>query len=57
MVGWERVCKPKELGGLEIENIAKRNKEFIMKWLWRFPLERNSLWHKVIKSKYSLSEN
>ena len=28
-----------------------------MKWLWRFPKERQSLWYKVIKSKFSLHSN
>ncbi|PON76033.1 hypothetical protein PanWU01x14_037490 [Parasponia andersonii] len=37
--------------------ISTRNKAFLMKWLWSFPKESNSLWHKVIKSKYGLNSN
>ncbi|XP_030479135.1 uncharacterized protein LOC115696374 [Cannabis sativa] len=28
-----------------------------MKWLWRFPLESESLWHRVIESRYGLANN
>lgn len=27
------------------------------KWLWRFPLEVNSLWYCVIKTKHGLRKN
>lgn len=38
-VAWEQVCRPKELGGLGIGNIIKRNDALLEKWLWRFPLD------------------
>ncbi|KAG5593764.1 hypothetical protein H5410_034996 [Solanum commersonii] len=34
------------------KNIRKRNKSLLMKWLWRFPLEDQSLWGRVIRAKY-----
>lgn len=40
-----------------VGNILSRNKALIAKLLWRFPLESDSLWGKVIKSKYGLRDN
>ena len=57
LVGWEEVCHAKEKGGLGIGNLEKRNKAFLIKWLWRFPKEEQSLWHKVIKSKFGIHPN
>ncbi|EXB23112.1 Electron transfer flavoprotein-ubiquinone oxidoreductase [Morus notabilis] len=57
LVAWEQVCKPKELGGLGIGNIRKRNEALLAKWLWRFPLERDALWSRVIVGKYGLASN
>ena len=34
-----------------------RNIALLGKWLWRFPRERNGLWHKVIASIYGTHPN
>ena len=34
-----------------------RNRALLMKWVWRFPKETNSLWYKVIKSKFGVNSN
>ena len=57
LVKWEKVCQSKEEGGLGLGNLRNRNVALLAKWLWRFPLEPNSLWHKVIKSKYGMVPN
>ena len=57
LVGWEDMCKSKENGGLDIGNLEKRNKAFLMKWLWRFPREGHSLWYKVIRSTFGIHPN
>ncbi|KAM7481515.1 hypothetical protein LguiB_006098 [Lonicera macranthoides] len=57
LVAWKIVSKSKEMGGLGIGNLVKRNEALLGKWLWRFSLETESLWHKIIKSKYGLSDN
>lgn len=51
------MSRSKEKGGLGIGNLKKKNLALLGKWLWRFPLEQNSLWAKVIKSKYGLKLN
>ncbi|VVA31869.1 Hypothetical predicted protein, partial [Prunus dulcis] len=57
LVRWVRVSKSKEEGGLGIGSLRERNEALRAKWLWRFPLETNSLWHRIIKSKYGLDSN
>ncbi|XP_062093360.1 uncharacterized protein LOC133799353 [Humulus lupulus] len=52
LVSWADVCNSRSHGGLGVGSLVLRNKAFLMKWLWRFPLEKNSLWHRVISSRY-----
>ncbi|XP_009335445.1 uncharacterized protein LOC103928158 [Pyrus x bretschneideri] len=57
LVKWEIVIKSKEEGGLCVGNLRNQKEALLAKWLWRFPKEPNSLWHKVIRSKYGLQDN
>ncbi|XP_062075994.1 uncharacterized protein LOC133780136 [Humulus lupulus] len=57
LVAWNDVCKPLFQGGLGVGHLEERNKAFLIKWLWRFPLGRNFLWHKVVLSCYGRAEN
>ena len=57
LVNWEVVALSKEKGGLAIGNIVAWNLALLGKWLWRFQLEIDSLWHSVIRSKYGIQDN
>jgi len=57
LVNWDEVSKSKWNGGLGVGNIIKRNMALLGKWLWRFPLEKDSLWYAVIDSKYGSHSN
>ncbi|OIT06900.1 clip-associated protein [Nicotiana attenuata] len=52
LVYWKKLTISKREGGLGIKNLRKQNKCLLMKWLWRFPKEEQTLWGKVIKAKY-----
>ena len=39
-------------GGLGIWRLRRFNFALLGKWLWRYGIERNSLWRKVIEAKY-----
>jgi len=52
LVEWKTLLLSKKQGGLAIKNLRKQNKSLLMKWLWRFPLEEQSLWGRVIQAKY-----
>ena len=51
------VGRAKTKGDLGIGRLKEKNKALLFKWLWRFPLEQEEIWGKVIKSKYGLQNN
>lgn len=48
-ISWKNICKPSCHGELDIKDI---NRSLLYKWLWRFGLERDALWKRVIAAKY-----
>ncbi|XP_028088670.1 uncharacterized protein LOC114289202 [Camellia sinensis] len=52
LVSWLEATKSKENGGLGIRRIKKVNVCFLAKWLWRFGAESNTLWKRILCSKY-----
>ena len=51
-VGWEKVTKPKEEGGLGLQTAKGRNVDLLSKLNWRFHTEGEAPWAKVLKLKY-----
>ena len=51
------MCRTKEFGSLGLGKTSLRNRTLLGKWLWRFPKESGSLWHKVILSIYRTHSN
>lgn len=47
LVGWNQVCRSVDQGGLGIRSIKLMNRALLGKCLWRFSVEKNSLWWKV----------
>ena len=56
VVKWSEVCKRKTYDGLGSGRILDKNKAMLAKWMWRFGIEEDSLWRKVICSKYKVQE-
>ncbi|MFQ6646651.1 hypothetical protein Gotur_019581 [Gossypium turneri] len=56
-VGWDRMCLSRKLGGASVVNLKVKNRALMAKWRWRFAMEKNALWRKVIKSKYGSSKH
>ena len=52
LVNWKTVCTEKKKGGLGLRRFSILNKALMCKWCWRFANERDSLWRKVIRSKF-----
>lgn len=51
-VSWEKICLHKNLGGLGVPDIKKKNVSLLAKWWHRFSTESNALWKRVIVEKY-----
>jgi hypothetical protein len=54
LVGWDKVCVPKAKGGLGVRSLVLFNKALLGKWLWRFGLEENNLWRRVLVVKFGV---
>jgi hypothetical protein len=52
LVGWDKVCAPKEVGGLGVRSLFLTNKALLGKWLWRFGVEGHHLWRRVLVAKF-----
>ena len=55
LVNWATVCTEKKKRGFGIKSFSKMNKALLSKWNWRFANDRNSLWRKIISSKFGES--
>ncbi|GJX26392.1 hypothetical protein Tco_0232688 [Tanacetum coccineum] len=49
-VAWERVLSSKKNGGLGVSSFFALNRALLLKWLWRFLSQDNSLWSYVIRA-------
>ena len=56
LVGWNKIIQPKEEGGLGIQAARAKNVALLAKLNWRMYQENDSLWVKVILSKYCSSD-
>ena len=52
LVPWKEVCEPLMGGSLGIQNLTMFSQALLGKWLWRYAIEPESLWRRVIDSKY-----
>lgn len=51
LVAWEKVCRPKDLGGLGILDFDIMNIALLSKWLWKLFNEKG-LWQRLLWDKY-----
>ncbi|XP_077234673.1 uncharacterized protein LOC143876875 [Tasmannia lanceolata] len=52
LLNWKKIVKSKSNGGIGIGRIRLGNKSLLGKWLWRFGVENEALWHSIIVEKY-----
>nr|GEU86184.1 RNA-directed DNA polymerase, eukaryota, reverse transcriptase zinc-binding domain protein [Tanacetum cinerariifolium] len=57
LVKWNNVLASKEMGGLGVSSFYALNRALIFKWVWRFCMQGNSIWTKVIKALHSEEGN
>ncbi|KAK2457421.1 hypothetical protein QL285_004692 [Trifolium repens] len=51
-VSWDRICQPKDRGGLGIKNLAIFNSSLLCKWKWRCLVDSEAPWHDLLKFRY-----
>lgn len=51
-IGWNKITKAKEDGGLGIHVTKPKNTTLLAKLNWRFHIEKSSLWVRVLSNKY-----
>ncbi|XP_019199070.1 PREDICTED: uncharacterized protein LOC109192823 [Ipomoea nil] len=56
LVNWDTVTKSKAHGGLGIKRLEKMNHSFMAKLGWRILQGEDSLWIRIFKAKYHLSD-
>ena len=56
LINWKVMCTQKEKGGLGIRRMGPLNKALLGKWIWRFAVEKEVLWKKVIGVKHGLED-
>jgi hypothetical protein len=54
LVNWNQICAPVRYGGLAVRSLLTFNQALLGKWLWRFGVERDALWRRVIAEKFGL---
>ena len=52
-ISWKHVCRPKEEGGLGIRRPINCNVEGILRLLWEFEMNKEALWVKWMRLKYT----
>ncbi|GKC56064.1 RNA-directed DNA polymerase, eukaryota, reverse transcriptase zinc-binding domain protein [Tanacetum coccineum] len=53
-VKWSKVLTPKEKGGLGVPSLYALNRGLLLKWVWRFFVQPESLWSRIIKSIHGI---
>lgn len=51
-VAWDKICKPKEEGGLGVKNIELFNVALLAKWKWRILSEEDAPWWDLLSHRY-----
>ena len=54
LVKWKVVCSEKGMGGLGLRNLTLLNKALFGKWIWRFGLDPNCTWKRLMSFKYGV---
>nr|GFA75973.1 hypothetical protein [Tanacetum cinerariifolium] len=54
-VAWDKVLSSKKNRGLGVSSFYALNRALILKWVWRFMSQKNSMWSLVIRAIYGSS--
>ena len=53
---WDIICRPKDQGGVGIENLEVKNRCLLSKWLYKLSVETDATWARILRNKYLQSK-
>jgi len=56
LVAWDKICRPKILGGLGLRKTAAMNTAFLAKLAWKILTQPDNLWVQQMRAKYGTPE-
>ncbi|KAK1295022.1 hypothetical protein QJS10_CPA16g00212 [Acorus calamus] len=56
LVRWEMVCLPRDKGWLGIRRLEKMNTSLLAKWNWKWLLEPEALWVRIVQERYGVPQ-
>nr|GEV80527.1 RNA-directed DNA polymerase, eukaryota, reverse transcriptase zinc-binding domain protein [Tanacetum cinerariifolium] len=54
-VNWKKALASKDRGGLGISSLYAMNRGLLLKWVWRFITQKNTLWSRVIQALHGVN--
>lgn len=51
-VSWGTICKPRELGGLGVQDIRNFNHALLSKWIWRIVNDEDAIWNGLMQARW-----
>jgi hypothetical protein len=57
LANWDLICKKREFGGMDIQNLRDFNLCLLASWVRRYHLDGNKILTQIVDSKYDLSPN
>ena len=57
LVSWDKVCRPKEVGGLGFKKAKEMNLALMTKLAWEIVNKPKTLWVRVMRNKYRCRED
>lgn len=54
LVGWKKICQPKERGGLGFRSLKECNEAFMVKLRWQILTNKEAPWVRALRGKYMI---
>ena len=51
-MAWDKICRPKQNGGIGLRKTAAVNQAFQSKLGWKIVTNQNSIWVRIMRNKY-----
>ncbi|KAJ1443251.1 Reverse transcriptase zinc-binding domain [Sesbania bispinosa] len=57
LIAWDKVCKPKQKGGLGFRSLRVLNEAYLLKLAWSLHSNPDAVWVKILKAKYKVLDS